>query len=105
MTFSRISIYALGLLMLAITPVQAKEYCDKPINLREFKKPVPGYCNVYDRQLAYREERIKFREMIEERRKEYIKPQIAAEKDYEKKLEALNNSRSHENDVTGIGGN
>lgn len=101
MTFSRITTYALGLLILAATPVQAKEYCDKPIDLREFKIPVPEHCNVYDRQLAYREERLKFREMIEQRRKDFVAPQIEAERDYDKKLKALNASRSSENDVTG----
>lgn len=59
-----------------------------------------GHCTVYDRQLAYREERLKFRALIEERREAYIAPQIAAEKNYKAKLEALNASRSAENDIT-----
>lgn len=81
--------------------VQAQGYCaQEPINMREIGE-ADRYCSVYDRQLAYREERIKFRKMIEERREDFIAPQLEAEKKYEKDLEALHERRNHDDDIYG----
>ena len=101
MKISKLLVIALSMTLLPIAANAQIYGCSKPIQPYNTKQPVPGYCNVYDRQLAYREERLKFREKIEARRAEFIKPQIEAEADYAKKLEALNASRSHENDITG----
>ena len=60
-----------------------------------------SYCSVYDRQLAYQEERLKFRKALDERREDFIKPQLDAQKKYKKDLEALHERRSHDDDVYG----
>lgn len=99
---SPIRIFTITLCFLSMPLVaNAAQSCTQPIEMYSFKKPVPGYCNVYDRQLAYREERLKFRKILEERRVEFIQPQLDAQKAYQKKLEALHESRTHDNDVTG----
>ncbi len=100
MHLSKFLTVALVAILFPLTANAQKMSCSKPIDVYDTKQPVPGYCNVYDRQLAYREERLKFRQMIEDRRTEFIKPQLEAEKDYAQKLEALHARRSHENDIT-----
>ena len=88
MRFSKLIIMSASMLIIPMT-ANAQMSCSKPIGQDKMDKPVPGYCNVYDRQLAYREERLKFRQKIEDRRAEFIKPQLEAEADYAKKLQAL----------------
>lgn len=100
MHVSKFLTIALVAILFPIAAQAEMSSCSKPIEAYDTKQPVPGYCNVYDRQLAYREERLKFREMIEARRAEFIKPQLEAEADYAQKLQALHARRSHENDVT-----
>ena len=99
MTLSRLILFT-ALIMLTPLTAKAEQSCEKPIEQDDLYIPVPGYCNVYDRQLAYREERIEFRKKIEERRKEFIKPQVEAEADYARKWEALNARRNHDDDIT-----
>lgn len=49
-------------------------------------------CDIYSRQFAYIESRNEFREMIEERRKNYIKPQLDLQEIYKRDLDAYHNS-------------
>ena len=90
-------------ILLAALPfsAQAQEVCGEPISLRQINPKAEKYCSVYERQLAYREERMKFRKMIEERREDFIAPQIAAQKKYKKDLEALHKNRSSDDDFHG----
>jgi len=88
-------------LFLPIGHAQAQDFCAGEVSgIRDIGEAA-SYCSVYDRQLAYREERMEFREMLEERREDFIAPQLAAEKKYQKDLEALHNRRSHDDDYYG----
>lgn len=51
------------------------------------------YCNLYQRRFAYREEAMKLRQKIHERRENYHAPQSSAVRAYEADLEALNAER------------
>ncbi|MCB1563941.1 MAG: hypothetical protein KDJ75_10235 [Alphaproteobacteria bacterium] len=55
--------------------------------------PGQDYCNIYERQLAYREERLKYKADLEERRENYHAPRREAYKNYKADLEALNETR------------
>jgi hypothetical protein len=55
--------------------------------------PGQDYCNIYDRQLAYREERLKYKADLEERRENYHAPRREAYENYKADLEALNETR------------
>lgn len=95
--------YIIPIIFLSITPlttVNAQEVCGEPIKLRQMGD-AEKFCSVYERQLAYREERLKFRQQIEERREDYIAPYHEALKKYEEDIKALNEERSHDNDVVG----
>ncbi len=100
MSFLRLLTLSIAFISIS-SAVQAQGYCSgETISMREIGE-ADSHCSVYDRQLAYREERLKFRKMIEERREDYIEPQLVAQKKYKKDLEALNNERSHDNDIYG----
>ena len=80
---------------------QAQGFCEQePISMREIGE-ADSHCSVHDRRFAYRKERLKFRKALDERREDFIAPVLEAEKKYEKDLEALNEERSHEDDVYG----
>lgn len=51
------------------------------------------YCNLHQRRFAYREEREKLRQQIDERRENYYAPQNSALKAYDAELETLNEGR------------
>lgn len=97
-----IKLLTLAAALIAIsTSAHAQRVCSQEtINLREMG-PADSHCNPYNRQLAYREERLKFRKMIEDRREEYYAPQREAQKQYQEDLEALNEERNHDDDIYG----
>ena len=100
MSASKILLIASAIAIAPFMTAQAQESCGQPIQMDEIGE-AEKYCSVYDRQLAYREERIKFRKQLEERRADFIAPSHNAKEQYKKDLEALNNERTHENDITG----
>ena len=91
--------------LVALTPLlnaQAEEACGKPDQPVENLKigEAGAHCNIYARQFEYRKNRLEFREQLEERRKDYLEPQVKTIKKHEKDMAALNEKRSHGNDVT-----
>lgn len=50
------------------------------------------FCDIFQRQLAYREKRLLLVEDIKERQKSFAAPSIEARKQYQKDLQALHNS-------------
>ena len=100
MPFLRLLTLAIAFITIS-SSAQAKDFCTgEPISMREIGE-ADGHCSVYDRQLAYREERLKFRKMLEERREDFIAPQLEAQKKYQKDLETLNEERNHDDDIYG----
>lgn len=55
--------------------------------------PGQDYCDIYTRQLAYREERLKYKADLEERRENYHAPRKEAYENHKANLEALNETR------------
>jgi len=99
MSISKIFTISLLCTFIPIMAAQAQQSCGQAIGM-DMIGDAEKYCSVYDRQLAYREERIKFRQMIEDRREEFIAPQIQAQRQYKKDLEALNAKRNASNNIT-----
>jgi len=100
MPFLRLITLAIAFISIPLT-AGAQGFCaQETISMRDVGE-AESHCSMYDRQLAYREERVKFRKMIEERREDYIAPQLEAQKKYAKDLEALHNRRSHDDDFYG----
>lgn len=54
-------------------------------------------CDIYTRQLAYRDEAIKLREQIHERSANFARPLRALKQQYQKDLEALHDSITEDN--------
>lgn len=52
------------------------------------------YCDFHQRRFAYHEEALKHKALLQERRENFIAPQIEARKRYEADLEAFNAGRS-----------
>ncbi len=57
-----------------------------------------GHCDIYQRQLAYREESLEMKRIMEERQENFAEPRREAIKQYEADLEALNEKRSSTQD-------
>ncbi len=62
----------------------------------ETQSPVNA-CDIYTRQLAYRDEALKLREQIKERSTNFAKPIRTLKKQYDKDLEALHDTITEEN--------
>ena len=56
-----------------------------------------GQCDIYARQFAYREEDLKQRALIDERRENYGRPHLEAKKRQAEEWEKINATRSSEN--------
>ena len=68
--------------------------CGAPTKADMITQPYdPNYCNFYDRQIAYREEKLKQAELIRQRQEIYAAPRRAAREQYEKQVEAMNAQR------------
>lgn len=55
------------------------------------------HCDIYQRQLAYREEALKMDALMKERQENFAAPRREALKRYEADMEALNATRSSDN--------
>jgi len=101
MQTSKLAFIALAVILTTTLPTHAhaQESCGQPSDVRSIGE-AEGFCSVYDRQFAYRENRNEFRKMLNERREDYIAPYLSAKEKYAKDMEALNNERNHDNDVT-----
>ena len=74
---------------LADTPVRS---CGTPWPGKVETDPGKSYCNIYDRQFAYRDENVKFRSDIEERRENFGAPQQKVVHEYQDTLKARHNA-------------
>ncbi len=80
-------------ILLFVSPAMA-ETLARPVQCGIPTKPDletdPGidFCDIYARQLAYRETQKSFREMIEQRRSNYVQPRNEAYKEYREKISA-----------------
>ncbi len=93
--------YIITILLVSIIPLSqatAQEICGQVLQMRRLGD-AERFCNSYDRQLAYREERIKFREAIDQRREDFYTPYHDALKQYEEDMKALNEERNHQDDI------
>ena len=80
-------------LMLISSPAFAGiEQCGVPVDA-ELGAPDTEFCDIYQRQLAYRIEANKFREMINERNEAFAAPRKAARAQYEADLKAIESER------------
>lgn len=81
-------VFACALVLLAAFPVFAGEpvACGVP-DPAVLDTEIPDYCNFHDRRFAYRDEDKKFKNLIEERRKNYNAPREQALKAYKADLE------------------
>ena len=92
---------ALGLTTI-VSPAQAEEIdvdsliigCGIPQSVSVATNPNIPVCDIYTRQLAYRLERLKLRDQLNERQKNFAAPSIEAYNRYVENLEALNEERS-----------
>jgi len=62
----------------------------------ELTSPVDA-CDIYSRQLAYRDEAIKLREQLHQRTESFAKPVRVLKKQYEKDLQDLHDSITEDN--------
>ncbi len=99
----RFTLLALILIILPLS-AQAQQCGNQPVAPNRDIGQAEGFCgdSIYMRQFEYRENRINFRKMLEQRRSEYIEPALAGYSAYEAELGALNNQRRlfKEDDIT-----
>lgn len=95
-------------ILLAITtiflsfPALAQQCGNQPVAANRDIGPAEGFCgdSIYSRQFEYREKRIELRDMIEQRRADYIAPALESYDLYKSDLEALNQERTYIKDHT-----
>jgi hypothetical protein len=95
-----LAIFAFCALVWTITMVKMANAAD----IVQCGAPVPAeletdvnrdYCDIYARQLAYREETLKYHDKLEERRQNFIAPMNEARRNYEASRNALRNDRPY----------
>ena len=75
---------------------QTSEFCGVPDPAALDTEATP-HCDIYQRQLSYREEALKLEALMEERQENFAAPRREALKRYEEDMKALNETRSSEN--------
>lgn len=99
----RFILFALALVILPLS-ANAQQCGSQPVAPNRDIGQAEGFCgdSIYARQFEYRENRIDFRQMLEQRRQEYIEPSLQAYQSHEAELGALNNQRQlfKEDDIT-----
>ncbi len=68
------------------------QMCGTAINNKRNIGSADKTCDVYSRQFDYREKRIEFRDMIENRRAEYIAPSLEIQKKYQADIKQYHKS-------------
>lgn len=66
--------------------------CGKPAEAKLNPNPDGVYCNIHNRRFDYTEENVKFRKLMEERRKNYLAPGLQATQQYKNELKARHGS-------------
>ena len=91
-------ISSLFIVILGVSPASAQEseFCGVP-DEAALDTEAGTHCDIYQRQLAYREEAIKMDALMKERQENFAAPRREALKRYEADIEALNNERSSDN--------
>ncbi|MEM7650748.1 MAG: hypothetical protein AAF204_01540 [Pseudomonadota bacterium] len=79
----------------AFAQAQESEFCGVP-DPAAMDTEALGHCDIYQRQLAYREEALKLQELMKERQENFAAPRREAIKRYEEDMKALNEERSSE---------
>ena len=69
--------------------VEGLEACAAPLKTEIPAESNVSFCDVYSRQIAYRDNRLAYRAQIEERRKDFIRPSLQAKRKYDKDLQAM----------------
>jgi len=82
--------------VLKIQKAEAAEilHCGAPSTYELETESNVDACDIYTRQLEYRDEAIKLREQIKKRSKHYAEPSIALRNQYRENLQALHDSIS-----------
>jgi hypothetical protein len=80
--------------MIRITSAEAAEIyeCGAPTTYELETESNADLCDVYSRQIAYRDEAIKFRKQIRQRAESFIIPTVEARKNYLENLQKLHDS-------------
>lgn len=68
------------------------QVCGKPADAKLNPNPDGVYCNIHSRRFDYTEEDVKFRKLMEERRKNYLAPGLQATQQYKNELKARHGS-------------
>lgn len=84
-------IWAITMVKMANAAENKVVHCGVPDGFDVTTNPGFEFCDIYSRQLAYREERLKLRKQLEQRQTNFVDPQLEAYKNYKKELEALHN--------------
>jgi len=83
----------LSLLVLSAPALAEVEQCGVPADAELSTTPNTAFCDIYQRQLAYRIEANQFREMINERNEAFAAPRRAAYEQYKAELKAIEGER------------
>ena len=88
--------------MIKIGKAEAAEIvdCGAPLYTDIENQSAFDHCDIYTRQLAFREESLALRQAIQERVEDHAAPRKQSREDYEKKLEELHNSTNEDNIFT-----
>ncbi len=73
-------------------------HCGVPERATVNTDPDIGFCDIYTRQLEYRNSRLALRSQLDERAKNYAAPGIQARKNYRANLQALHDSYGNNED-------
>ncbi len=84
-----------GLALAAPARAQDIRQCGAPVSGEIPVNAVP-LCDIYSRQIAFREERKKLHDQLQQRRRNFVTPQLAALKTYRESMKTLNERRSAE---------
>ena len=98
----RIFFFLLIFMISAASPAFAQQCGNQPVAENRDIGEAEGFCgdSIYSRQFEYREKRMELRRMIEQRRQDYIEPNLATYEQYTSDLEVLNEERTHADDLT-----
>lgn len=91
MTFPKIFLLSVFLVILPLSVTQAEEpvHCGSPDEIKLKTESEAKFCDIYQRQLEYRESWKQLRADLLERQESYAKPRRAAYQQYRKDLESI----------------
>lgn len=89
-----LAVLSISILTLAHTAKaqDSSEFCGLP-SKTEFSTDTVAHCDIYQRQLAYREEALKLEKLMEERQENFASPRREALKRYKEDMKELNAER------------